>query len=273
MARRSAAGLVAAVLLALGSVACGSTTEAAEGRFEPAEPGVLAVATALPAPGFWDGDDAGSLDGGFEWGLARALADEFDLELEVRDIAFGAIVSGRLDGADLALAQVTITDERDDVVDFSTSYLTSSPTILSAAEADDVTDLATARDLRWAVQRDTTEEAFLDDVVRPEDSTLLVDDIDAAAEAVRSGEAEAALLDLPTALILAESMPALRVVARFDAEEFIAAALPRDSVNTEAVDKALRGLLADGTIDDLRERYLIPRFSVDPDELPVIATR
>ena len=44
----------------------------------------LTVATSLPAPGFWDGADVDELTGGFEDGIARALADRFDLELRGR---------------------------------------------------------------------------------------------------------------------------------------------------------------------------------------------
>ena len=77
----------------------------------PTVPGTLTVATTLPAPGFWEGDDVTIVGGGYEWGLARALADEFDLNLKIIDVPFADIVAGDMDGADMALAQIEITDD------------------------------------------------------------------------------------------------------------------------------------------------------------------
>ena len=70
---------------------------------------MLTVATTLPAPGFWEGDDVTIVGGGYEWGLARSLADEFDLDLKVIDVPFADIVAGQLEGADMALAQIEFT--------------------------------------------------------------------------------------------------------------------------------------------------------------------
>ena len=65
---------------------------------------------------------------------------------------FDRLVAGDLAGADLALAQITITDEREDVVDFSVPYyLDDAGAVLEAGE--ELTDLETAKEQRWAVQR------------------------------------------------------------------------------------------------------------------------
>ena len=130
---------------------------------------VDAVAPATGKPSgvvrFWEGDDVSTLAGGFEWGLARALADELGLRVSFRDVPFPDIVTGELHGADVALAQVSITDEREDRVEFSVTYFDSAPAVLAPRDADDIHDLATARDRSWVVERATTEEAFVGDVV------------------------------------------------------------------------------------------------------------
>ena len=94
---------------------------------------MLTVATTLPAPGFWEGDDVTIVGGGYEWGLARSLADEFDLDLKVIDVPFADIVAGRLEGADMALAQIEFTKERGEVLDFSLPYFASDFGVLMLA--------------------------------------------------------------------------------------------------------------------------------------------
>ena len=89
---------------------------------------------------------------------------------------------------------------------------------------------------------------------------------------VEEGRADAALLDLAAALVAADDSDVLVAVARFDKVEPIAAVLPAGSDNVSALDQAIRRLLTDGTIDDLIETWLEPRFSTDPDDLPVILT-
>jgi polar amino acid transport system substrate-binding protein len=266
-----ATALVAVLLVGPG---CGDATKIAENTFEPASPGTVVVATSLPSPGFWEGDDVATLDGGFEWGLARALVDELGLRVSFRDVPFADIVTGELHGADVALAQVSITDEREDRVEFSVTYFDSAPAVLVPSDADDIHDLATARDRSWVVERATTEEAFVGDVIRPDTPIATVDDEAEVVDAVTAGDADAALLDLPAALVIAAQVPGLEVDARFDDPERYGIVLPKDSpdTNRRAIDTALRGLLADGTVDDLADRWLQPVFASDPDDIPVIET-
>ena len=94
---------------------------------------MLTVATTLPAPGFGEGDDVTIVGGGYEWGLARSLADEFDLDLKVIDVPFADIVAGQLEGADMALAQIEFTTERGEVLDFSLPYFASDFGVLTLA--------------------------------------------------------------------------------------------------------------------------------------------
>ena len=90
----------------------------------------------------------------------------------------------------------------------------------------------------------TTEAEFIEDVIRPEEEPLVATD----------------------------DSDVLVAVARFDKVEPIAAVLPAGSDNVSVLDQAIRRLLTDGTIEDLTEQWLEPRFSEDPDALPVILT-
>jgi polar amino acid transport system substrate-binding protein len=167
----------------------------------------------------------------------------------------------------------TITAARRERVDLSTPYFTSSPAVLTRAEEEDITDLATAKDKRWAVMLGTTDEDYIHDTIRPDTEPVVVATQDEAVQAVETGTVDAALLDFPSALVVAHMHPGLRVAARFAHDEDLAAVLPKDSDNTTVVDRALHALIADGTVDDLRHKWLDPVFAVDPDTVPVIRAR
>jgi polar amino acid transport system substrate-binding protein len=265
------AGALGAVVVALAVSACTETRDTAEGKFVPAHAGRLEVATTLPAPGFWVGDRADDVDGGFEWGIARDLADAFDLELHVVDVPFPDIVDGRLHGADLALSQVSVTPQRDEHVDFSDPYFVSQPTVVARADRT-LTDLATAREWTWAARRSTTEAEFVDDVIRPDHPAVRTDSEQDAIARVRRGEVDGALMDLPTALVLTKNAADVAAVARFDRDENYAVVLPNGSDNVEAVNKQLATMRSDGRLDALDDRWLQPAFATDPGSLPVIQT-
>jgi ABC-type amino acid transport substrate-binding protein len=82
------------------------------------------------------------------------------------------------------------------------------------------------------------------------------------------------LLDLPVALALAKAQPErYHVTAQLAGTEGLAAALPDRSKNLEAVDTAIRSLVADGTIDRLSRRWLGAELSTGDESLPLIRTQ
>jgi tetratricopeptide (TPR) repeat protein len=107
-ARWAVGALAFASLIAAG---CGDTATIGSIPYTPATPGTLRVATALPAPGFWDGGDTPeSITGGYEYELATLLADRFDLELELVAVPFDQIASGDLAGAEKIYLQILNAD-------------------------------------------------------------------------------------------------------------------------------------------------------------------
>src|SRR5262245_40623986 len=248
-------GVVLALVLLC--TACGGKETSGGADFVPVRPGVLTVATAfLPAPGFWQGDPPTT--GGFEAGLARALAHRLGLSgVRVVQVPFAQIVAGHLGGADLALSQLTPTDERERVLDFSTSYLSAPPGVLARTGVE-ASDVATLRTLHWAVSRVSTLTPIVEDTIRPDGPVVETGDRTEALRVLRAGRADALLLDLPVALGLARDEPQrFHVLGQLSGGEgLLAAALPNDSHNDEIVDTAIRHLQADGTLDELVSRWL-----------------
>jgi ABC-type amino acid transport substrate-binding protein len=84
---------------------------------------------------------------------------------------------------------------------------------------------------------------------------------------------DALLLDLPLAVVTANrSNGRLHAVAQLPDSELIAAALPKGSPNTEAVNSAIRAFSNDGTIDSLLLRWVGPAAANVEKSIPLLRT-
>ncbi len=228
---------------------------------------MLTVATAfLPAPGFWEGNPPTR---GFEAQLALAIAKHLGLsKVAVKQVPFAQIVSGHLDGADIALSQLTPTRKREKVLDFTSAYINAPPGVL-ARQGVVAGDIHGLQDLHWVSSRVSTLTPILMDRVRPNRAPVVTEDRTGALKVLRAGKADALLLDLPVALGLAQSDPRrFHVLGQLSGTDALAVALPNDSHNDEIVDSAIRFLTADGTIDSLVSRWL----GEDESNVPLIRT-
>ena len=172
-------GVRMAVLLiaALLAGACGTlTTSPAAGTFTPRTPNVLTVATTdIPSAGFWEGTPA-HVSGGFEFELAKVLARRFGLKsVDIKVDRFNRIVTGHLDGADLALDLITPTAQRARSLTFSSPYLDAAPTAVTRTGTA-VPDLDTARSLRWGAVRGTTFVGIIGSLIGPSDPVRIYED-------------------------------------------------------------------------------------------------
>jgi polar amino acid transport system substrate-binding protein len=272
----AAAKLLALCLLAaaLTLSACANAGNGAAGTFTPRVKDTLTVATAqIPDPGFWYGTFAHPR-GGFEYGLAKALAERFELKrIKVVEVPFHELVRGRLGGADLALSDITITDERAEHLDFSTSYLEAPPAIV-VHPGTEVADVKAARGLHWAVQHDTTLREALETQIEPTTKPLVFERQSEKLAAFEDGHANAMLLDLPIALAYARESPRkFAVAAQLPSEAELGVALPSGSDNVEAVDSAIRGLQGEDEIDRLARRWLHANIEEgSAEDIPVLRT-
>ena len=268
------------VVLTLLAAACAteSPEEAAEspnqqqGGFSPVQEGVLTVATNLPAPGFWNGDDPSQITGGFEYGIARELAERLGLEDGVRvvNVSFDALVAGQAKDFDIALSQVTITEDRAKVVDFTESYFSSDQGVM-VRRGTRVPDLAAARALQWGVQASTTGQTFVEERIKPAKETRVYSETTQAFTALQANQVDAVLLD--TAIVLGQaSQPnsPFEVVGQFRAGESYGGVLPKGSPNREEINRHLSEMKDDGTISRLGDEFLRPEFGQDPAKVPYI---
>jgi polar amino acid transport system substrate-binding protein len=273
--------------LAAGLVACGDDDENTEGTGAPAETGAagtpapgagdaeftpvtadtLKVVTSLPAPGFWEGDDPDAITGGYEYEIALALQERLGLaNLDIVNVSFDQLVAGQVGDFDVALSQVTITDERKQVVDFTAPYFESDQGVL-VKTGTEVATLEDAKALQWGVQSGTTGSDYVTDVLQPEQEAQVFQDLSAGFAALDAGQVDAFMMD--TAIVLAqasESGGTQEVAAQFKTGEQYGGILPKGSANAAAINAILEELKADGSLSTFAEQWL----GGDPSAVPVL---
>ncbi|MGH9117999.1 MAG: ABC transporter substrate-binding protein [Acidimicrobiales bacterium] len=275
--RKITAALVAVVLFA---AACGDDDDAddatpapddgAASEVELVEDGVLTVATELPAPPFWIGDDYDSIEGGFEVDLARAIADNLGIaDVQFVEMPFAGLVAGQECPCDIDFSQVTITDERAQVVDFTAPYFDANQGVLAAPEVT-IETIDDAKAIRWGAQVNTTGASFVTDTIQPDTEVQIYNTTVDAFTALTAGQIDAVLLDVPIVLgaVQAGQVGDAEVIAQFETGEQYGGVLAKDSPNTPIFDDAIEALRDEGVIGDLLEEY----FGADPGDIPVIAT-
>jgi polar amino acid transport system substrate-binding protein len=269
--------LAVVVLAAVGAIVWSARGDSAvegsaAGVFMPRERGVLTVATDFPAAGFWEGADVGHVTGGFEHELAQELAARLGLDrVEVVSRPFDDLVDGSAEGFDLALAQVSITRERAELVDLTVPYLTTPVGVVGRPDGRPdggaVSDLAEARTRRWGVVEATTEIDVVDDLIIPDADATVFATIAEALTAVARRSVDVVALDLVRALAEVEGQPGLSLVAQVTAPQHYGALLPQGSKNLAAVDSAIRSMEADGTLEDMREQLF---YGYEVGDAPVV---
>ena len=118
---------------------------------------------------YFVGDDGKEYEAGFEMELARQIAADIGVELEVSDQQFNGLIPALQNGdVDLVLSGMTVTEERKNAVDFSsTYYVGEQPIVVREADLD---TYKTAEDLKGktigaqlaTIQQTIAEEQFPD---------------------------------------------------------------------------------------------------------------
>jgi polar amino acid transport system substrate-binding protein len=246
-----------------------------KGQFpiRPAVAGQLTVQTNLPSPGFWNGDSPATIKDGFEYCLAANIAYRAGLDkVVVQNVAWDALIAGQTRNFDFALSQITITEARKKVVDFSRPYFSSDIGVLvRAADKAKYSSPASLKTARLGVQQATTAAKFLNDVLKhPQNLTRIFPDVASGFTALRAGQIDAFIID--TSIVLSEaarSGGALAVVGQFRTGENYGALFSKGNPNRAQVDKILESLEKDGTLKKLSQTYLAKAWGIDPTTVPV----
>ena len=272
MGRRPSSLLVLAMLVALVGAGCGSdeptdTGAQAGGGTEVRDlitDGTLTVGTELPAPPFWIGEDYDSLTGGFEVDLAKEIAKRLNLgTTKFVEMPFTGLVAGQQCPCDINFSQVTITEDRAKVVQFSEPYFDANQGVL-VKKGTTVSSLEEARNLKWGAQVNTTGALYIAETIKPTTEARLFDRTVDAFTALSAGQIQAVLLDTPIVLGAVDSkqVPDGEVVGQFKTGEQYGAVVNKGSPNLNAYNTVIKTLKSEGFIDQLLQKYFKDQVSV-----------
>jgi len=232
-------------------------------------PGALSVRPDLPAPGWWNGDSPDTIKDGFEYCMAANMAYRAGLDrVIVVNRSFAQLLTGQAKGFDIALSQITITDDRRKVVDFTHPYYSSDQGVL--VKTGTKVDKTSIKKLRLAVEQGTTTFDYVMDHIKPTQTPRVFPQTAPMFAALAAGQVDAVLYDTPTVLARAkQSHGAFQVAGRYDMGEKWGGLVNKGSPNLAAFNKLIDDFRNDGTFQKLTETYLTPGLGVDPAKLPV----
>ncbi len=225
--------------------------------------GTLTVATGEPVFPPWMIDDDPSNGEGFESAVVYALAEQLGIaNVEWVRTGFDEAVAPGEKDYDFNIQQYSITEARDEVVDFSDGYYQVEQAIIGAADspAAVATSLAELKELRLGAAVGTTSLAYIDDVIQPGDDAAVYDDNAAAKAAFDAGQVDAIVFDLPTAYyITGVEIPEASIIGvlpRSGSPEELGMLFEEGSELVPCINEALAELVADGTIEELEDTWL-----------------
>lgn len=227
--------------------------------------GTLTIATDDPAYEPWFVDNDPSNGEGYESAVAYAIAEELGFaedEVTWEKASFNAVVAPGEKSFDLDLNQVSISEERRKAVDFSSGYYDVRQTVITTKGSDieSVTSIADLADARLGAQVGTTSYTTITDVIETEADPATYDTNDQAVQALKNGQIDGIVVDLPTAYYMtAAQLDDGVIVGQLPAAESpeqFGAVLAKDSPLTACVTQAVDTLREDGTLDQLGTEWL-----------------
>jgi polar amino acid transport system substrate-binding protein len=167
---------------------------------------------------------------------------------------------------DFDINNVSVTEERDQAVDFSKSYYDLTQAVMTI-EGSSIEDATTMEDLEGAVfgaQIGTTSLQFINTEIQPTEDPKVFDSTGDAKAALRNGTVDGLVLDLPTAYFEATiNTPNGVLVGQFpSAGEYLGILFEEGNPLVECVNLAIDEMTEDGTLKQLQDKWLADYLAV-----------
>jgi polar amino acid transport system substrate-binding protein len=266
---RAALWLAAVLLTAVALAACGDDDDdggnggnGGGGGGQAAEldlhtAGQLTIGAEFPVKGFVELpiDDPK----GFEVDLGDAIAKELGVpKVEWKNTPFTGLFSPAPKDFDMAINEITITEDRSRVVDFSVPYFDANQgfVIKKGGPAEGVQSIAEMKDLQFGVQATTTGAAYVKDEIQPDSQPREFSTLPALTQALVNGQVDAMLMDVAiSAEIVKERRQDVEMTGEFITDEQYGILFEKGNSLRQPVNEALRKLEADGTLERLQAKW------------------
>ncbi len=233
----------------------------ATGELTTVEAGKLHMSTNAAFPPYEMTTDDGGFEG-IDVEVADAIAKKLGLELVVDDMGFDAALTAVQTGqTDIAMAGITVTDERKEVMDFSDSYATGIQVVIvkEGSPIQTVDDLANADMI--GCQKATTGYIYCSDTVENggygEDHVTAYDTGALAVMALVNDQVDAVVIDNEPAKAYVAENEGLKILdTEFAVEDYAIGFAKGNDQLRDAVNAAMAELKADGTFQAIVDKYI-----------------
>jgi polar amino acid transport system substrate-binding protein len=263
--------LVAVLLTALALAACGDDDDdesggggsgGGSGGSQAAEldlhtEGQLTVGAEFPVKGFLELpiDDPK----GFEVDFADALAKELGVpKVQWVSTPFSGLFSPAPKDFDMAINEITITEDRSKVVDFSVPYFDANQGFLvtKGGPAEGVQSIDEMKDLLFGFQAATTGGDYINDTIQPNEQPREFSTLGAAVQALANGQIDAFLMDVAIGSEIVKARgDEVAMPGQFVTKEQYGVLFEKGNPLRTEVNKAIEAIKADGTLKRLQAKW------------------
>ena len=262
----SAASSAASTASSAASSAASAVSEAAEESSASAsseedagmvlvEEGKLHMATNASFPPYEMTTDDGGFEG-IDVEVATAIAEKLGLELVVDDMDFSAVITSVQSGkSDIAMAGMTVNEERKQNVDFTDSYANAVQVVI-VPEDSSIASIDDLADVTIGCQEGTTGAIYCEDDFGA-DHVITYKDGSTATQALIQGKVDAVVIDNEPAKAYVSANEGLKILDSEYANEDYAIGIGKDNAGLyNAVNDALKELISDGTVQSIVDKYI-----------------
>jgi polar amino acid transport system substrate-binding protein len=219
--------------------------------------GQLTVGAEFPVPGFLELpiDDPK----GFEVDFANAIAQELGVaEVKWVNTPFSGLFSPAPKNFDVAINEITITDERAQVVDFSEPYFSANQGYLvtKGGPGEQAKSIAEMKDLQFGFQATTTGGEYIKNEIRPSKEPRQFSTLGAATKALANGQIDAFLMDVAIGSSMIRDLPdEIAMPGQFETGEQYGVLLQKGNALREKVNEAIASLESSGKIAEMQGQW------------------
>ncbi|PTX61812.1 glutamine transport system substrate-binding protein [Melghirimyces profundicolus] len=194
---------------------------------------------------------------GFDIDLVKALSKEVGFEYELKTMDFNGLIPAlQTNKLDMAIAGMTIKEERKKVVDFSQPYYDAGLLILVQKDEKEIKGLEDLKGKKIATKQGTTSYDFATNIDGVKE-VVPFPNIDQAYLELEKGAADAVIFDSPNVLYYSQNKGKgkVKTVGKLLQGQQYGIAFPKGSELRDKVDKAMTKLKEDGTYDKLYKKW------------------
>jgi polar amino acid transport system substrate-binding protein len=216
---------------------------------------IVAVENAYPPFNYIDEETGEAV--GWDYDTVREICERIDCVPEFKEAAWDGIFPAMQAGEYDWLADgVTITAERDEIVDFSIPYVVVGQTLLVRVdETATLEDMQTDETKLIGTQIGTTNEIVAKEYF-PEERISSFEDFPAAILALQSKDVDSVVIDNLAASGFMDAYPGeFKIIAQLTSDEELGFVFPPGSDLLEKVNQALEEMKSDGTLDEINRKW------------------